>query len=210
MPQGYGIPAKVQIGIHAGKNCRPLYCCAKLPEPLEWHLSWQPVLIVLVPDPAQNVERVEVGLGKTVEDSDRNYFKVRPGLHEPLGLAVEQARAQMAAAGFTCTDLRPAGTDGDARSHVRCEAFDENSMGGRIVRVHLYADEPGIVREAKVVHEWGCFDAERCMFPHGDESAGKAVLKGVLFPVRESGRYAVVGLEAAVLIVAISAYPYGK
>ena len=172
-------------------------------------MASQRVLVVLVPDQAQTVADVEVGLGHKLLHRNADFFQDRPDFHEPLGQSVDNARAQMAAAGFDCTGVEPKGADGDAHPHLRCQAFDENWMGGRIVRVHLYPDESGIIREAKVLDETDFFDAERCMLPHGDESTDKAVLKGVLFPLREGGRYAVVTLEIALVLFAISARPGG-
>jgi len=209
IPPGYDLPAEVAKRLHAERDCRPLYCHATLPELQEWHLSSQRVLIVLVPDQTQNVKDVEVGRGHELLHPDIKFFQSRTDLHEPLGQAVDQARAHMAAFGFDCTAVKPKGADGDARPHVLCQAFDENWMGGRIVRAHLYPDESGIIREAKVLDETGYFDAERCMLPHGDESTGKAVLKGVLFPVREGGRYAVVTIGIAAVVLALSTMPYG-
>lgn len=210
VPPGIALPEKVFRRLRADKECPPLYCQATLPELQDWHLASQPVLIVLVPDQAQNVADVVVAIGKKSEHADAGFFKARPDLHAPLGQAVEQARTWMAAAGFDCTGVRPQGDDGDARPHVRCQAFDENWMGGRIVRVHLYPDESGTIHEVKVLRESDFFDAERCMLPHGDTPAGQAALKGILFPVRECGRYAIITVEVAMVMMALAAMPYGK
>jgi hypothetical protein len=155
----------------------------------------------------EKVKDVEVVLGKTLLHPDIQFFQNRADLHAPVGQPVDQARSQMAAAGFHCTGIRPKGTDGDPRPHIRCQAFDENWMGGRIVRVHLYADESGVIREAKVLDKTAWFDAERCMLPHDNESAGEVALKGVLFPIRESGRYAAITLEIAAVLLAFSTMP---
>jgi hypothetical protein len=209
IPPDFELPAEAMRRLHADRDYRPLYCHATLPELREWHLESQRVLIVLVPDETQHVSDVVVAVGKKQLHWNIQFFESRPDLHEPLGQSIDQAKAQMAAAGFNCTGVEPKGADGDPRPHVRCKTFDENWMGGRIVRVHLYPDESGIIREAKVLTETDFLDPERCMLPHGDEPTGQAILKCALFPAREGGRYAVITLEVAMFMLALCAMPYG-
>ena len=208
IPQGFYLPSNVERQVSAQRDRHPVYCHATLPELQEWHLASQRVLIVLVPDEAQRLKDVEVGVASGVMQRNSEFFHSRPDLHSPVGQPVDEARAQMAAAGFQCTDVRPQGADGDDRPHMLCQAFDEHWMGGHIVRVHLYPDASGIILQVKVLDETHWFDAERCMLPHGGEATSEAVLKGALFPLREAGRYAVVTLEASVVVLALGVWGY--
>jgi len=184
----------------------PLYCLTTRQELEEWHLSSQRILVVLVPDEAHQVQDVEVGL-RSQRHPNTEFFKTRPGLHEPVGLPVEEARVRMAAAGFQCTAVEKE-ADNNARPHLLCEAFDEHALGGRIVRVYLYPDATGVIRETKVLDETGWFDAERCMLPNGDESPAWVVGKGELFPVRVGCRYTLITVGTLMVLTALGAYGY--
>lgn len=160
------------------------------------------VLVVLLTGGADAVADVQVGL-KPECHSHEDFFARRPELHEPVGLPVEEARARMAAAGFRCT-AGPGGT-------VDCAAFDEWLLGGSVVRVSLHPDAAGVVREARVPDKSAWFDAERCMWPHGDESTTEAVCKRAVFPLRLGCRYALfTAWGIAIVVMGGTMYPYGR
>jgi hypothetical protein len=206
IPREVYVSFAVRERLRRVKDCRPVYCVATLRGAQEWHLHSYRVLVVLVPDVAQTVQDVEVGVGPLSQSSSEAFVEARPGLHEPVGMPVEEARARMAAAGFRCSGVEPGGADGDPRPHVRCEAYNENPLWGNIVRVSLYPDEAGVVREVKLLPDGGVADTVRCMLPHDDDTPAWAVCKTALFPVR-------VGLDVALfsaaLFMAITAFPYG-
>jgi hypothetical protein len=212
IPPGVYLPADVQIRLSRQRGPRPIYCRATRHELEEWHLQAFTVLVVLVPDDAQHLRDVEIGLGRE-RHPNFSFFRQRPDLHEPLGLPPEAARARMTAAGFRCSDVRAGEPGQDPRPHIDCEAFDEWLLGGDIVRVRLYVDEGGLVCESKVLDKGRLFDDERCMWLHGDESTAEAVGRVAAYPVRLGGRYAllttVCTLGLAALAMAVTAMPYG-
>ncbi len=203
IPPEVSLPLDVQKRLHARRKFGPVFCHATLKGKGEWHLERYPVLVVLVPDEARKLAEVEADIRLTMH-SRVKFFNERPDLREPVGLSVEAATARMAAAGFHCSGLQPEGADDDARPHVFCLAFNEGVLGGHIIRVHLYPDEAGVVRETDVRTEEGPFDAEWCMLPHGDETTTWAITKGVLFPVRIVTRYTLIAAAVALVAAAQS------
>jgi hypothetical protein len=206
------VPAGVRLSPDATKRLvkeqkhTPVYCRITLPELQEWHLMSYQVLVVLIPDESKALSDIEVGV-QSIPHMHRYFFVARkPDLHEPTGLSVDAACARMEAAGFRCKTVVAKAGDKEQRPHVLCEAFDENPIGGKIIRVQLFPDEAGMIRETRVVEREELFDAERCMLPHGDESPAEAVCRGVLFPVRAGVRYT---LFAVAIGMAITAMPYG-
>jgi hypothetical protein len=189
------------------KACKDgvVYCQATRHELQEWHLRSYTVLVVLVPDHAQLVHDVEVGIAAHYHMQE-HYFKTHSELREPIGLPVAAAQAQLEAAGFRCKAVVPKADAKEPRPHVLCEAYDENPIGGQIVRIRLFGDAAGVVREANVQDHDDAFDAERCMLPHGDASPAEVAWRSALFPVRAGCRYT---LFAIALGMAITAMPYG-
>lgn len=209
IPPGVSVSNEVGIRLSRERKRQPIYCQATRYEPGEWHLKSFTVLVVLIPDDAHRLCDVEVGLGRR-RHPNSIFFQHHPTLHEPLGLPVEAAQSQMAAAGFRCSPVRIPASGPDLRPYIHCEAFDEWLLGGHVVRVRLYLDESGLVRESKVLDKDYLFDAERCMWLHGDESTPQAVGKAALYPVRLGCRYTIitVGVTLA-LTMAVTAMPYG-
>jgi hypothetical protein len=205
VPNGVALRPEAYRSIQAARQDGPVYCRATLPDLAEWHPNTYVVLLVLIPDEAQSLRDVEVGI-RPEWNLQAGYFKRHSDLREPIGLTVEAARAQMEAAGFRCTAVVPKPDAKDARSHLLCETFDENIIGGQIVRVRLFPDAMGVIRETDVQNRDELFDAERCMLPHGDESVGVAICRSVLFPVRAGCRYT---LFTIAVCMAITAMPYG-
>jgi hypothetical protein len=200
LTDGINLSSEAHTRLGKQRDHPPLYCLATRSELEKWHLLSQRILVVLVPDEARRVKAVEVGL-RGQPHHNAAFFKSRPDLHDPEGLPVAEAEARMEAAGFRCT-LVENGAD-HPRPYLSCEAFDEVVLGGHIVRVHLYPDDAGVIRETRVLDKGGWFDAERCMWLHGDESPAWAVGRGVLFPVREGCRYTLItaALVLAFLLV---------
>jgi hypothetical protein len=199
VPPDMDLPSDVQKLLAKERDSRSVYCRADVNDQQEWHLQSYTVLVILLPDEKDAVHDLIVGVHANC-NRYTNYFRTKPELHEPIGLPIAEAQARMASAGFRCKANGP---------HVLCEAFDEHILGGYIVRVHLCADDAGIVRSTKVPDSENLFDAERCMLPHGDESTSEAVCRGVLFPVRAGCRYSVFALGAVAICMAITAMPYG-
>jgi hypothetical protein len=187
------------------RDSRTLYCHAVVNDLEEWHLQSYTVLVILLPDAKDGVRDVIVGV-RASNNRYASFFRTKPDLHEPIGLPLAEARVRMEAAGFRCADVAPGN---DLRPHVLCEAFDENILGGYIVRVQLYPDEAGIVRSTNVPDSERLFDAERCMLPHGDEATSEAIRRSVMFPVRAGCRYSLITLEVCAVCMAITAMPYG-
>jgi hypothetical protein len=205
VPSGVRLPQGAYQRLHQARKDRPVYCRATLHELQEWHLQSYVVLVVLIPDETQTLRDVEVGICPQ-RHNYANYFKSRPDLREPIDLPIEAARARMEAAGFRCAWVTPRADEAENRPHLLCEAFDENAIGGDIVRVSLFPDGAGVIRETNVLNREHPFDAERCMLPHGDESPAEAACRCVLFPVRAGCRYTLFTIGVC---MAITAMPYG-
>jgi hypothetical protein len=180
-----------------------IYCQATRQEVEEWRVKSFTVSVILISDDTQRLRDVEIGLGPK-DHPNLTFFQKRPDLHPPLGLSIEEARTRMISAGFRCSDVCPGKPGEDSRPYIHCEAFDESLLGGHIVRVRLWLDESGRICESKVLEKGNLFDAERCMWLHGDESTAQAVGKAATYPVRLSCRYALitVGLTVGVACVA--------
>ncbi len=174
--------------LFAARNRLSVYCHTTRQNLQEWHLQSYDVLVVLIPGDGEKVEDVEVGLGGK-RHPNAEFFQRRPELQEPVGMPVAEAQARMELAGFRFTASEPDHSDKGTRPHLFCQAYDENLLGGQIVRVNLYPDESGLIRGAKVLDRGEWFDAEQCILPHGEESASRAVCKATLFPVRVGCRY---------------------
>jgi hypothetical protein len=203
------IPAGIRLTldqiqrIYAQRKQQPMFCYATLKGRAEWHLDSYCVLLVLIPDAAGALLDVETGVGRR-RHWNEGFFKQRPELHDPVGLPLEEARTQLVNAGFYCMgDAKD--PEKDARPYVLLVAYDENLLGGKVVRVHLYSDNAGVVRETQVVEEPDFFDQEKCMLPHGDETPTWAVCKGALFPVRVVCRYTLI--TAAVCLACAASGP---
>jgi hypothetical protein len=213
VPRGYDLPVSTRERTNPERERQPVYCNAALQELQDWGLTTRLVLVVLYPDEANAVQALEVSIrSRVVRHPDAGFFARRPELHEPVGLPVEEARARMAAAGFFCTGVEQPRGGPDARPYVLCQSFNENWLGGRVVRVYLYPDASGVVRQTRTPEGSSCFDAERSMLPHGDEPVPQAVCKGALFPVRAGCRYALVTgtlvlcVTACVLAMSMAGY----
>jgi len=209
IPLGVYLPIDVQKRLFLERDRHPIYCRATRHELEEWHLKSFTVLVVLIPDDAHRLCDVEIGLAPK-RHPNVTFFQQRPDLHEPLGLPIEAARARMTAAGFRCSEVQAGKPGQDPRSYIHCEAFDEWLLGGHIVRVRLYLDESSLICESKVLDEDSLFDAERCMWLHGDESAAQAVGKATVYPVRLGCRYTLITIGVTIgVTMAVTAMPYG-
>jgi hypothetical protein len=200
IPRGVYLPSEVLTRL--AQECRshhPIYCQVTRQDLEEWHLKSFTVLVVLIPDDKQLLSDVEVGLS-TKRHPNLAFFQQRPDLHEPVGLPIEAARAQMTAAGFRCSDVCPGKPGEDSRSSIQCEAFSEWLLGGDIVRIRLYIDEAGRICESKALEKGNRFDAERCMWLHGDESDAQSIVRAAAYPVRLSCRYALITVGVAALV----------
>jgi predicted nucleotidyltransferase len=210
VPRGIYVPNDVHKRLFQERERQPVYCQATLHEVEEWHLQSYTVLVVLIRDDANRLRDVEVGVSFQKRHENFAFFQLRPDLHEPLGLPIEAARARMTAAGFRCSELEADRAGPDPRPHVHCEAFNEWLLGGQIVRVHLYPDEAGVIRESKVLEKASLFDPERSMWLHGDESTAEALAKGALYPVRLGVRYTLITAVVTIgVTMAVTAMPYG-
>jgi hypothetical protein len=205
IPPGVSLSSDAQKRLFRERDRHPIYCRATRYELEEWHLKSFTVLVVLIPDDERRLRDVEIGLSAR-QHPDVTFFQQRPDLHEPLGLPVDAAQGRMIAAGFRCSDVVTGKPGQEPRPYVDCEAFNEWLLGGQIVRVRLYLDESGRIRESKVLDEGNLFDAERCMWLHGDESATQAIGKAAAYPVRLGCRYAFIAIGVA---MAVTAMPYG-
>jgi hypothetical protein len=202
VPRGVFLCAKAGKHIFRERANRPVFARVTLPELQDWHQRDYTVVVVLIPDATETLHDVEVGLG-TEERRHAAYFKARPALREPVGLPLAEAGAHLQSFGFRLAADVPARAvreprPGDGPAPVVYEAFDEGFLGGQIVRVCLFADQAGIVREAQVLNKGDWFDAERCMLPRDDSSPADAAWRTVLFPARVGCRY---GAAAALLCV---------
>jgi hypothetical protein len=184
----------------AGERNR-IYCHATVRGLEEWHLVPYHVLIVLVSGTDDRIRAIEVGV-KRDKHRYAKFFEERRDLREPVGLPAPMARAQMEAAGFCCTEVNPEATARDVRPYVLCEAFEETLINGHVIRVHLYPDAAGVIRETFVPDEGRLFDAERCMLPHGDEPSDKTLRRCMVFPLRVGCRYTLITLAVCTVIVA--------
>jgi hypothetical protein len=206
VPRGVFLHGQARQHIFRERANQPVFARVTLPELQDWHQRDYTVVVVLIPDAAQTLQDVEVGLG-TEQHRHAAFFEARPALREPVGLPLVQAGAHLQAFGFhlavdvparAVRDPRP----GDGPAPVVYEAFDESFLGGQIVRVCLFADQAGIVREAQVLSHGGWFDAERCMLPRDDSPPAEVAWRTVLFPARVGCRY---GAAAALLSVGTAA-----
>ncbi|HEY7328357.1 MAG TPA: hypothetical protein VH592_11985 [Gemmataceae bacterium] len=193
---GVHLPNEVEKRLSAERDRQPIYCLAMPHQLEEWHLKSFTVLVVLIPGDTQLLREVEIGLSSK-QRRNMAFFQKRPDLHEPVGLPIETARDRMTAAGFRCSDVCPGKKGEDPRPYIHCEAFDESLVGGHIVRIRLYVDESGRICESKIVDKAELFDAERCMWLHGDESRAQTVGKAAAYPVRLSCRYALLTVAIA-------------
>jgi len=203
---GIALPPEVNKRLSKEHKNSPVYCRVTLPELQDWHLMSCVVLVVLIPDEARLVRDIEVGTASKHHPHAYFFTSKKPELREPTGLPVETARVRMEAAGFRSKVVAAEARDKDSRPYVLCEVYDENPLGGLIIRVKLFTDEAGVVRETRVVEGEELFDAERCMLPHGDEGPIESACRYALFPVRAGCRYT---LFAIALGMAITAMPYG-
>jgi hypothetical protein len=121
------------------------------------------------------------------------FFARHPELKQPVGLPLEQARAALQAQGFCCDEIRPGG---GSRPYLACRFYEENPVGGTIIRVHLVGDESGTVRDVEVVQQPGRFDDLLCLLPNEGDTLGAVVLKGMVFPLRLYAALVVGGLAA--------------
>jgi hypothetical protein len=193
---GVKLPNEIQNRRLAERDRQSIYCLGMPPQLEEWHLKSFTVLVILIPDDMQLLRDVEVGLASK-QPRNIAFFQKRPDLHEPVGLPIETARDRMTAAGFRCSDVCPGKPGEDPHSYIHCESFDESLLGGHIVRVRLYVDESGRICESKILDKAELFDAERCMWLHGDESRAQTVGKAAAYPVRLSCRYALLTVAIA-------------
>jgi hypothetical protein len=87
---------------------------------------------------------------------------------------------------------------------VLCRCCDEAALGGRVIRIKLYPDASGVVRDTEVVRDGGWLDGEHCLLPDSDDSAARIAWKAALFPIPEVAR---VTLGAASFTLACTASP---
>ena len=202
IPSGYELSLDTLKRVHAERGRVPIFCHVARPELMDWRLRSHEIMIVLIPDEKQVLHEVEVGLRKHLQP-DAQFFLANPDFHEPVGLPIAAAQSRMEAAGFQCT-LVEAQAGFENRRHLFCHTFDEHALGGRIIRVHLFPDDAGVVRETRILDETGWFDAERCMLPGGEDTPAWAAAKGALFPVRVGCRYTLISVGYMMCVLAIS------
>ncbi len=202
IPSGYDLSLAAQTRVNKQRDRVPIYCHVARPELMDWGLRSHEIMIVLIPDEKQVLRDVEVGLRKHLHP-DAQFFLAKPDFHEPVGLPIAEAQKRMEAAGFQCT-LVEAKAGSESRRHLFCQTFDEHALGGSIIRLHLYPDDAGVIRETRILDETGWFDAERCMLPGGEDTPGWAAAKGALFPVRVGCRYTLISVGYMMCVLAIS------
>jgi hypothetical protein len=206
IPDGIHLSPTERHRLYEQRAQRPVFCNAILKASGEWHLASYQVLVVLVPDEAGAVQDMEVGINRQYHRNEE-YFKERPGLHDPVGVPVEEARTRLVDAGFYCMGIGKK-TEKDDRPYLLFVAFDEGLLWGQVIRVRLYPDDAGVVRKTEVATEPGKFDSEWCMLPHGDETPTWAVCKAALFPGRVACRWTLItGLVCVGLAVTCAAHP---
>jgi hypothetical protein len=158
-----------------------------------WGRVYWKVMVILVPDSAHLVKDVEVLVSLPVGDRCHAIFAARPELQDPVGLPLADVKARMEAAEFRCSLC-----DGDAQSRGRpyllCWRRVEKALGGYVLRVRLYPDEAGVVRDSEILRGDRWFEAERCMLPAAEDSPEWYALRAALFPARVSCRYALIML----------------
>ncbi len=200
LPRAISLGKDTRDRLHREQSNRPLCCVAYRDAVGHWGQASAEILVLLFPDAAQCVQDVEVHAGKWEGHPYQASFTKRPDLQEPVGLPVAAARARLEQAGFHCLSPAAGEKDPAGRPCLLFRACDEHLLGGRLVRVRLYPDEAGIIRETEVLHEYAWFENEQCMLPGPDDSPLLAVCKGVLFPVRVTTLYAgVVAIYAIAL-----------
>jgi len=182
------------------RNRELVACLGTRTEDTCWHLKTDHLLIVLIPDEANNLRDVEVGMSSKTQ-SGADFFQAHPDIREPLGMPISLAQARMESAGFVCQRGEAGG-----RRTVHCERPAETVLGGRIIRVTLLADDASVICETRVHDKAGWFDAERCMLPHQDDALALAVARSAAFPARIGCRYA---LETAGVLMICCVLPYG-
>jgi hypothetical protein len=202
IPSAYDLSLTALKRVHEQRERIPIFCHVSRPELMDWGLRSHEILVVLIPDEKQVLRDVEVGVRNHFQ-SDAQFFLAKPDFHEPVGLPIAEAQSRMEAAGFRCT-LVEAKAGAESRRHLFCRTFDEHALGGSIIRVHLYPDEAGVVRETRILDETGWFDAERCMLPGSEDTSVWAVAKGALFPVRVGCRYTLISAGYMMCVLAIS------
>jgi hypothetical protein len=210
LPPGIYLSGETLDRLRRERANQPLCCMAYRDAVGYWGKGSAQILVLLFPDAAQRVQDVEVHTGSWEGHPYQDSFVKRPGLREPVGLPIATARALLEAAGFRC--VSPAGGDKDAagRSFLLFRACDEFLLGGFLVRVRVYPDEAGIVRETDVLRDFEWFEGEQSMLPGPDDSPGLAVWKGAVYPVRLATRYAAITAFWAVTIpLACFALKYG-
>jgi hypothetical protein len=190
------------VGRDAAKDERfhSLVCRASPNEVGAWGRRYAPLTVLLPYDESGRVTGVEVPDVRPRASRYAAFFSGRPRLREPVGLPVEQARALLEAEKFFCAEAGPGGRGAGGRPYLDCYAYHETPLGGDIVRVHLVYDGARTVTEAEVVQEPGEFDELRCLLPNRGDTAGRAVLKAVVFPVRLYAALLVDGLLADIAL----------
>jgi hypothetical protein len=161
-----------------------------------WGRTCWKVLVTLFHDTAHAVKDVRVIVSPPLRERAANIFAARPDLTDPVGLPQAEAKARMEAAGFRCSP-----TDGDTeskgRQYLYCQRRVENPVGGYVLRIRLYPDQAGVVRDAEILREDRWFEAERCMLPCADDSPEWIALRTALFPVRAGCRYTLIMIALA-------------
>jgi hypothetical protein len=170
----------------------------------EWGKNARAVVVFLIPGSGDTVKdvKVEGGYGSWFEHEDtQHFFTAHPDLAEPVGLPVAEAEARMRAAGFCCTHESGDQRGGRGQEHLLCEARDDRILLGSMVRVRLFYDQTGVIRDSAFVREGRWFDAERAMLPSADDSVGEYAYRAALFPARVTARYS---LFATLIVVGVT------
>jgi len=176
-----------------------LVCTLSLNEIGNWSCFY-PLTVTLPYDEQGRITQVQAAGLMPALSRHAAFFASRPGLREPIGLSVEQARAVMEAYRFHCAEACPEKRCDGRGPYLNCYAYDEDALGGRIVRVHLFYDPAGRVTEAELIQKVGEFDGLLCMVPNSSDTLAGGVVKAVVFPVRLAAVLMLAGLAAKIIL----------
>lgn len=207
------VPAEIEqevgrTGQYARLHRKPdhdrIYCIVRKDVLGQWGKEYETVLVLLQVDRASVVQSIDTFAARKPHHC-AEFFRAHPDLDEPAGLPLERAKERMEANGFRCSPQK----DNEGHPCTLCEAHEEWVLGGKIIRVKLFTDAAGIVRDSEVVRKGELFDAERCMLPSEQDSRAQAWCKAAVFPVREATRVVTfTTLFAAGFTLVCFAHPY--
>lgn len=157
-----------------------------------WGMDYETIEARLFKDADNRVCSVEVYESRRGH-SYRHFFEKHKELREPVGMTAAEAQQYLAGFGFQCTEQLD-GTGPAARRCLYCLAYDEALIGGSMVRVQLFLDANGVVRDSEVLRDAPWFEHQRVMLPGRDDDPAWFACKALLFPVREVTRASLVAI----------------